>query len=81
MLPLLKEGMTCFNVSPPPSPSSAPSLPSPQDLLEADAGRAGATDASGNPILQDVGMFLKAELKGHFKEADIKYIDPSYIIR
>jgi len=52
-----------------------------QDLLEADAGRAGATDASGNPILQDVGMFLKAELKRHFKDADIKYIDPSYIIR
>ena len=26
-------------------------------------------------------MFLKAELKRHFKDADIKYIDPSYIIR
>ena len=24
---------------------------------------------------------MRNELKGHFKEADIKYIDPSYMIR
>ncbi len=39
------------------------------------------TDASGNPILQDVGVWMKQELKNHHKEADIKYIEPSYMIR
>lgn len=52
-----------------------------QDLLEDDAINSHGTDASGNPILKDIGTFLKAELKGCFKDADIKYIDPSYIIR
>lgn len=51
-----------------------------QDLLENDSLHNG-TDASGNPILADIGTFLKKELKGAFKDADIKYIDPSYIIR
>ncbi len=40
-----------------------------------------ATDASGNPILLDVGLWMRNELKEHFKDADIKYIDPSYMIR
>lgn len=35
------------------------------------------TDASGNPILKDVGPWLKSEMKRHFKDADVKYIDPS----
>lgn len=44
------------------------------------------TDASGNPILADVGVWLRDEVKRHFKEAgrkpaDVKYIDPSYMIR
>eukprot|EP00879_Flechtneria_rotunda_P018236 GHRR01019131.1.p1 GENE.GHRR01019131.1~~GHRR01019131.1.p1 ORF type:complete len:145 (+),score=41.55 GHRR01019131.1:247-681(+) len=53
-----------------------------QNLLEDDskANNAG-TDASGNPILKDIGTFLKGTLKQHFRDADIKYIDPSYIIR
>lgn len=34
-------------------------------------------DASGNPILKDVGTWLRSEMKRHFKDADIKYIDPS----
>ncbi|KAF6260633.1 phosphofructokinase family protein [Scenedesmus sp. NREL 46B-D3] len=51
-----------------------------QDLLENDSMHNG-TDASGNPILADIGTFLKKQLKAEFKEADIKYIDPSYIIR
>ncbi|PSC73510.1 phosphofructokinase family [Micractinium conductrix] len=38
-------------------------------------------DASGNPILKDVGTWLRSEMKRHFKDADIKYIDPSYLIR
>ena len=39
------------------------------------------TDLSGNPILKDVGPWMRCELKSHFKDADIKYIDPSYMIR
>lgn len=39
------------------------------------------TDASGNPILKDVGPWLKNEIKNAFKSADVKYIDPSYLIR
>lgn len=31
--------------------------------------------------LQDVGLWLKKEIKGKFSEADIKYIDPTYMIR
>ncbi|PNH03063.1 6-phosphofructokinase 5, chloroplastic [Tetrabaena socialis] len=50
-----------------------------QDLLE-DGGSLG-TDASGNPILNDIGAFLKDKMKAYFKDADIKYIDPSYMIR
>jgi 6-phosphofructokinase 1 len=48
-----------------------------QDLLGGTAG----TDASGNPLLADVGAWLKTELKKRVKDADIKYIDPSYMIR
>ena len=52
-----------------------------QDILGADA----ETDASGNPILKDVGPFMRDEIKKHFKKigdpADVKYIDPSYMIR
>lgn len=50
-----------------------------QDLLE--DSHAHGTDASGNPILKDIGMFMRSELKSYFKDGDIKYIDPSYIIR
>lgn len=39
------------------------------------------TDLSGNPILKDVGPWLKTEIKKRFKDADVKYIDPSYLIR
>ncbi len=42
-------------------------------------------DASGNKVLQDVGVFLKKQINDHFKkkkqEINLKYIDPSYIIR
>lgn len=44
-----------------------------------------ATDASGNKIFSDVGLWLKHEIEIFFKEENIefnlKYIDPSYIIR
>ena len=32
-------------------------------------------------MLKDVGLYLKDELKKAFKEADVKYIDPTYMIR
>jgi len=43
------------------------------------------TDASGNIRLQDICVFLKSEIEKHFTakniNVNIKYIDPSYIIR
>lgn len=42
-------------------------------------------DASGNVRLQDIGAFLREKIQAYFKKKDvpvnIKYIDPSYIIR
>ena len=53
-----------------------------QDLIP-DA--AHATDASGNKLHADIGLFLKERICAHFKsrkiELNAKYIDPSYIIR
>lgn len=44
-----------------------------------------ATDASGNKKLGDIGLFLAARIKAHFeggpRPLNLKYIDPSYIIR
>ncbi|XP_026402429.1 ATP-dependent 6-phosphofructokinase 5, chloroplastic-like isoform X2 [Papaver somniferum] len=52
-----------------------------QDLLE----KSDARDASGNPILRDIGVHIQQQIRKHFKEidvhADIKYIDPTYMIR
>jgi 6-phosphofructokinase 1 len=43
------------------------------------------TDASGNPRLHDIGVFLKTIIEAHFRkngmEINLKYIDPSYMIR
>lgn len=43
------------------------------------------TDESGNKKLGDIGLYLKQKISAHFKKAGIqmnlKYIDPSYIIR
>ena len=53
-----------------------------QDLLEGDPL---AADASGNKKLPDIGMHLKDRINAFFKERrtqiNLKYIDPSYIIR
>jgi 6-phosphofructokinase 1 len=42
-------------------------------------------DASGNIKLMDIGLYLAEHIKDHFKkikmEINLKYIDPSYIIR
>uniref|UniRef100_A0A7N0T6C9 Phosphofructokinase domain-containing protein n=1 Tax=Kalanchoe fedtschenkoi TaxID=63787 RepID=A0A7N0T6C9_KALFE len=52
-----------------------------QDLLE----KQDAKDASGNRLLGDIGVHLQLEIKKYFKEigvpADMKYIDPTYMIR
>lgn len=45
-----------------------------QDVLD---GQGGATDASGNPILKDIGVHLRDAFKSEFKGIDVKYIDPS----
>ena len=42
-------------------------------------------DASGNPKLGDIGLFLKGRIEDHFRTINfpltLKYIDPSYLIR
>ncbi|OHD70733.1 MAG: diphosphate--fructose-6-phosphate 1-phosphotransferase [Spirochaetes bacterium RBG_16_67_19] len=43
-------------------------------------------DQSGNPVLGDIGAFLALQIKRYFKEqtdiyVNIKYIDPSYLVR
>ena len=44
-----------------------------------------ATDASGNKRYGDIGQFLKERIQAFFKkrrsEVNLKYIDPSYIVR
>ena len=44
-----------------------------------------ATDASGNKLHADIGLFLKDRIGTHFREKklelNLKYIDPSYLIR
>lgn len=45
----------------------------------------GGTDASGNKRYGDIGLFLKDRINAFFKErkieVNLKYIDPSYIVR
>lgn len=52
-----------------------------QDLLP-DTGK---RDASGNKVFGDIGAYLRDRIRQHFNElgkpVDLKYIDPSYIIR
>ena len=51
----------------------------------ASSGAAARVDASGNVLHDDVGIFLKERITAHFaargSPANVKYIDPSYIIR
>lgn len=55
-----------------------------QDLVPAPGGET-ATDASGNKKLRDIGPFLAEAIQAHLRdvgmEYDLKYIDPSYIVR
>ena len=58
-----------------------------QDLMEAEMSEmpGGATDASGNKRLVDVGPWLRSKITSYFRsinmELNLKYIDPSYAIR
>ncbi|TFH37772.1 MAG: ATP-dependent 6-phosphofructokinase, partial [Chrysiogenales bacterium] len=55
-----------------------------QNLLESDT-TSRAHDASGNVVLADIGTFLEREIEAFFTregiEINLKYIDPSYMIR
>ncbi len=55
-----------------------------QDILVADAANQ-ETDASNNVKLEDVGLWMKDRIVEYFKsrslEVNLKYIDPSYMIR
>jgi 6-phosphofructokinase 1 len=52
-----------------------------QDLLK----KTGERDESGNVRFGDIGVYLRDKIKSHFKKIgfhfNLKYIDPSYIIR
>ena len=52
-----------------------------QELLE----EVDETDASGNKVLSDIGLYLSQQIEAYFKKigfpASLKYIDPSYMIR
>ncbi len=52
-----------------------------QDLIQGERQK----DASGNLLNNNIGMFLKDQIKAYFKrnnfEVNIKYIDPTYLIR
>jgi 6-phosphofructokinase 1 len=53
-----------------------------QELFE---GEVQERDASGNIRFKDIGLFLKGKINQHFKkietQVNVKYIDPSYVIR
>ena len=55
------------------------------DPAASSPGDRGATDASGNVRLKDIGMVLRDRIAEHFRERNVeitlKYIDPSYQIR
>uniref|UniRef100_A0A0E0HAQ2 ATP-dependent 6-phosphofructokinase n=1 Tax=Oryza nivara TaxID=4536 RepID=A0A0E0HAQ2_ORYNI len=57
-----------------------------QDVIARSMRLADAHDASGNKVLLDVGLWLCAKIKDHFKKKanfpiTLKYIDPTYMIR
>jgi len=56
-----------------------------QEHIPHDSSETENTDASGNRLHCDIGVFLKAAIaadcRRHAIEANLKYIDPSYLIR
>ncbi|KAL3623682.1 ATP-dependent 6-phosphofructokinase 3 [Castilleja foliolosa] len=57
-----------------------------QELLSESLRSANQEDASGNKLLQDVGLWISQRIKDHFSKqrkmgVNLKYIDPTYMIR
>ncbi|GKV03507.1 hypothetical protein SLEP1_g15796 [Rubroshorea leprosula] len=57
-----------------------------QELLAESLQSMDAKDASGNKLLQDVGLWISHKIKNHFAmqkkmTINLKYIDPTYMIR
>lgn len=57
-----------------------------QELVSESLQSSNAQDASGNRLLQDVGLWISHSIKDYFKRTKImpitlKYIDPTYMIR
>ncbi|OMO86635.1 hypothetical protein COLO4_21006 [Corchorus olitorius] len=56
-----------------------------QDLLSESLKSTDQQDASGNKLLQDVGLWISDKIKEHFAKKKmlitLKYIDPTYMIR
>ncbi|XAR53402.1 6-phosphofructokinase [Bertholletia excelsa] len=57
-----------------------------QELLSKDLNPSNEQDASGNKLLQDVGHWISHKIKDHFSRQkkmsiNLKYIDPTYMIR
>ncbi|CAI6005668.1 unnamed protein product [Closterium sp. NIES-65] len=54
-------------------------------VTAAGGARRGLTDESGNARLMDIGLWLSQQIKAHFAksriELNLKYIDPTYMIR
>jgi hypothetical protein len=38
-------------------------------------------DEAGNPLLGDIGIFLKKAIKAAIPDATLKYIDPTYMVQ
>ncbi|KAL5572515.1 hypothetical protein UlMin_022112 [Ulmus minor] len=55
-----------------------------QELLS-ESSHSGKEDASGNKLLKDVGLWISQRIKDHFSKKkmaiNLKYIDPTYMIR
>jgi 6-phosphofructokinase 1 len=55
------------------------------ETLLSQPGEKARSDASGNQIYEDVGIYLRDRFKDHFKETgfkgQVRYIDPSYTVR
>uniref|UniRef100_A0A2N9H0L8 ATP-dependent 6-phosphofructokinase n=1 Tax=Fagus sylvatica TaxID=28930 RepID=A0A2N9H0L8_FAGSY len=56
-----------------------------QDLLSESLQSTNSTDASGNKLHPDVGLWISERIKDHFSKhkmvINLKYIDPTYMIR
>ncbi|KAL2338014.1 hypothetical protein Fmac_012460 [Flemingia macrophylla] len=57
-----------------------------QELISESLSAMNKQDSAGNKLLQDVGLWLSQKIKDHFAESrkmaiNLKYIDPTYMIR